>query len=199
VSSADPAGTAKLEVRRRLLAARSQLSTAAVAESAVAIAGNVAALVADRGAHTVGAYVSVPGEPGTEPLLDALHADGIRVLLPLLLPNLDLDWADYRPNESRLGRYGLREPTAPPLGVNAIQLADVIVCPGVAATTAGARLGRGGGSYDRALARALPSSLRCVLLYDDEVLPELPSEPHDQLVDVIVTPTRIVQTSGRRF
>jgi 5-formyltetrahydrofolate cyclo-ligase len=199
VNEPDPVRTVKREVRRRVLAARSDLSAATLTASAAAIAGNVAALVSDRRARTVCAYVSVGGEPGTQPLLDGLHGQGIRVLLPLLLDDLDLDWADYRPDESRLGRFGLREPTAPPLGVNAVQLADMVVCPGVAATPAGVRLGRGGGSYDRALARALPDSLRCVLLYDDEVLPDLPTEPHDQRIDVVVTPTRIVQTSRRRF
>ncbi len=198
MSAADLTATAKLEIRRRVIAARAQLGPASAATAAEAIGARVSALVSERGATTVCAYVSVTGEPGTKPLIDSLHGAGVRVLLPLLLDDLDLDWADYRPGEWRPGPFGLVEPTARPLGVMAVQLAELIVCPGVGGTTCGDRLGRGGGSYDRALARALPDSLRCLLLHDDEVLTEVPTEPHDQLVDVIVTPSRVVATWGRR-
>jgi 5-formyltetrahydrofolate cyclo-ligase len=197
VSTADPIAVSKLEVRGRAIATRALLHPDFVAAAAESFAASVAALVAERHAATVCAYLSVTAEPGTGPLIDRLHAAGVRVLLPLLLDDLDLDWAEYQPDEWRPGRFGLKEPTAPPLGITAIQLAEVIVCPGIAATTAGERLGRGGGSYDRALARALPNSLRCLLLYDDEVLPTVPTEPHDQLVDVLVTPDRVLATSGR--
>jgi 5-formyltetrahydrofolate cyclo-ligase len=63
-----------------------------------------------------------------------------------------------------------------------------MVCPGLAADRSGGRLGRGGGSYDRALART--RARRVLLLHDGEVLDSVPAQPHDQPVDVIVTPTR---------
>ncbi|MBA3308769.1 MAG: 5-formyltetrahydrofolate cyclo-ligase, partial [Nocardioidaceae bacterium] len=81
----------------------------------------------------------------------------------------------------------------PALGVGAIEAASLVVCPGVAGDAAGRRLGRGGGSYDRVLSRLPETALRCLLLYDAEVLPVVPTDPHDQPVDVIVTPTRTIR------
>ena len=60
--------------------------------------------------------------------------------------------------------------------------------PGLAADAHGRRLGRGGGWYDRARA-AHPDLETWLLLNDDELLDELPTEPHDQRVDALVLPT----------
>ena len=86
-------------------------------------------------------------------------------------------------------RYGVRTPDP----VDAVAEADVVVCPGVAADRAGARLGRGGGSYDRALARTGPEALRCLLLHEGEIVDALPVEPHDQRVHVVVTPAETLR------
>ena len=105
-------------------------------------------------ARTVAAYVSVGREPGTRALLDALRARGVRVLLPVLLPDNDLDWAAYEGPDAlaRAGR-GLLEPAGPRLGPDAVTGADAVLLPGLAVDGGGMRLGRGGGSYDRVLAR----------------------------------------------
>jgi 5-formyltetrahydrofolate cyclo-ligase len=136
-------------------------------------------------------------EPGTRPLLDALRARGVRVLLPVLLPDNDLDWALYQGAEELApARLGLLEPTGPRLGVDAVCTADLVLLPGLAVDPAtGLRLGRGGGSYDRVLARlaAAGSTARLVtLLFDAELLPGLPTEAHDRPVDAVVTPDRTV-------
>lgn len=189
----------KRAIRAPILAARDALDPAAVAARADAIADHLMALAEEHGARTVTAYASLGTEPGTRPALDRLHAAGIRVLLPVLLPDLDLDWAEYTPGEWRVGRYDLDEPVGPPLGVDAIGAADLVFCPGTAGTLAGLRLGRGGGCYDRALTRARPDAPRCLVLYDEDVLESLPVEPHDQRVDVIVTPSAVrVASPGRQ-
>lgn len=198
MSTADPVTVAKREIRSRVLAARALIDPETERSGADRLADTVVALISDRGVRTVAAYVSMPAEPGTRPLIERLHADGVRVLLPVLLDDLDLDWASYRPGEWRPGRLGLVEPDSPRLGLEAVLTAGVIVCPGVAGAPSGARIGRGGGSYDRVLARALPTSLRCLLLYDDEVLPDVPTAPHDQRVDVIVTPARTLSATSPR-
>ena len=82
------------------------------------------------------------------------------------------------------------EPDGPRLGRAAVAAADLVVCPGLAADSHGARLGRGGGSYDRVLART--PARRVLLLHDAEILDSVPAQPHDQRVDVIVTPVRTV-------
>ena len=65
----------------------------------------------------------------------------------------------------------------------------VVLVPAVAVDRTGLRLGRGGGSYDRALARVGPAILTVAPLYDSEVLPTVPAEPHDQRVRAAATPS----------
>ena len=147
-----------------------------------------------RSAATVAAYVSVGSEPGTGLLLDALTAAGKRVLLPVVLPGLDLDWAVYTGREGLAPAVrGLLEPTAPRLGREAIAQADVVLVPGHRGLAAGARLGQGGGCYDRALPRVSPGTLACVLLYDDEVGLAVPAEPHDVRVGCALTAAGVVR------
>ena len=175
----------KATVRRHLLAGRRSREATA---DGPALATRVLALL-ERSPATVCAYVATAGEPPTADLLDRLLAGGHRVLLPVLLPDLDLDWAALAAGEDLVpGRLGLREPPGPRLGPDAVALADLLVCPGLAGDRTGARLGRGGGSYDRALARTSARSV--LLLHDHEVLDSVPAEAHDRPVDVIVTPTR---------
>ncbi|MGP8301257.1 5-formyltetrahydrofolate cyclo-ligase [Streptomyces inhibens] len=144
---------------------------------------------------TVAAYVSIGGEPSTRALLDRLRAAGVRVLLPVLLPDNDLDWARYE-GAGRLVRagWGLLEPDGERLGPEAVAQADVVLLPGLAVDRRGLRLGRGGGSYDRVLARLERAGARAslvVLLYDAEVLDEVPAEPHDRHVHAAVTPSGV--------
>jgi 5-formyltetrahydrofolate cyclo-ligase len=126
-------------------------------------------------------------------LLDALTAAGKRVILPLLQPDNDLDWAAYDGPQSLVSaRRGLLEPGTPPLGVDAIATADVVVVPGLAVDRTGLRLGRGGGSYDRALGRVPVGTFTCVVLNDDEVLDQVPAAPHDRRVTAAVTERRLI-------
>jgi 5-formyltetrahydrofolate cyclo-ligase len=75
------------------------------------------------------------------------------------------------------------------LGPDAVATADVVLLPGLAVSTRGERLGRGGGSYDRALGRVPPGRPVLALLYDGELLPAVPAEPHDRPVTGVVTPS----------
>lgn len=183
---------AKVAARDRLLTARNRRPLTEVGEAAREIARHLLASEPVRRAATVAAYVSVNGEPGTGPLLDGLHAAGKRVVLPVTLPDLDLDWAVYTgPDDLAPARYGLLEPTAERLGVDAIGTADVVLVPALAVSPAGVRLGRGGGCYDRALGRVPVGTFTCALLYDDEVGVDVPVEPHDRAVLAVATPTGI--------
>ncbi|GGZ51485.1 MULTISPECIES: 5-formyltetrahydrofolate cyclo-ligase [Streptomyces rochei group] len=192
----------KRTLRRDILTARNELTAADVREAAEALAARALAMPEVARAHAVAAYVSVGAEPGTLALLDALRARGVRVLLPALLPDNDLDWGEYA-GESSLtrvrhgGRMELCEPTGERLGPDAVTEADVVLLPGVAVDGRGTRLGRGGGSYDRVLARLERAGARpalLVLLYDAEVVERVPGEPHDLPVDAVVTPSGV-----RRF
>jgi 5-formyltetrahydrofolate cyclo-ligase len=124
-------------------------------------------------------YASVPGEPPTGALNAALTGRGVRVLLPLTEPDLDLDWHDAE------------DPLSSPLGRDAPSAADLVLAPGLAVDRRGTRIGQGGGCYDRALPRRRPGVLVLTVLHPGELLdtddPPLPREPHDQPVDGVLT------------
>ncbi|MEU9145917.1 5-formyltetrahydrofolate cyclo-ligase [Streptomyces sp. NPDC048349] len=191
----------KARLRRELLAARRALSPDARRAAAEALAVTALELPELAGAQTVAAYVSVGTEPGTRALLDALRAAGKRVLLPLLLPDNDLDWAAYEgphglAEAAHPGKMRLLEPTGPALGPDAVTAADAVLLPGLAVDGRGMRLGRGGGSYDRVLERLERAGARpalVVLLYDDEVVARVPEEPHDHPVQAVATPSGVLR------
>ncbi|WP_280724540.1 5-formyltetrahydrofolate cyclo-ligase [Kitasatospora sp. MAA4] len=188
----DPFYNDKAELRSRLLADRRALSPEWRESAAAALAEQAGALALEG---PVAAYVSVGAEPGTRPLLDLLQRRGVPVLLPVLLPDNDLDWAAYRGAEHLLpaGR-GLLEPDGHRLGPEAVCAAAVVLLPGLAVDHGGLRLGRGGGSYDRVLARldrAGARPLLATLLYDAELLEHVPAEPHDRPVHAAVTPSGV--------
>jgi 5-formyltetrahydrofolate cyclo-ligase len=185
----------KGRLRREILDVRGRLTLDDMREAGSVLARHALELPELADAGTVAAYVSVGSEPGTRALLDALRERGVRVLLPVLLGDNDLDWAAYE-GSSRLVRAGrgLLEPTGARLGPEAVLEADAMLLPGLAVDARGMRLGRGGGSYDRVLsrlARAGAGPARVVLLYDGELLPTVPAEPHDQPVQAAVTPSGV--------
>jgi 5-formyltetrahydrofolate cyclo-ligase len=190
----------KSELRAELLGTRRLLSTEEAQEAAAALARHALELPELADAGTVAAYVSVGREPGTRPLLDALRARGVRVLLPVLLPDNDLDWGTYRgPEQLEPAGRGLLEPAGERLGPDAVVTADAVLLPGLAVDARGMRLGRGGGSYDRVLARLTAAGAHpalVVLLYANEVVARVPVEPHDHPVHAVVTPDGVSRFTG---
>ena len=138
------------------------------------------------GVHTVASYLSIGTEPSTEAIHVALLTAGVTVLAPVLQPDGDLGWASYTGAVVPAG-HGLQQPAGPDLGREALAAAQIVLVPALAVDRRGVRLGRGGGSYDRALPRA--SGLTIALLHDGELVDALPSEPHDIRVDAAATPS----------
>jgi 5-formyltetrahydrofolate cyclo-ligase len=206
------ARAAVLSTRRALAADARAAADAAIRARLVEAITDAFALLPDR-QHprslkiTVCGYLPMAGEPGGPQLPDAIAGlPGVRLLLPVLRPDRDLDWAGYpgpaaaRPGVALVdGAYGLREPAGPRLGVTAVTGADLVIAPAVAVAADGTRLGRGGGSYDRALARIPAGVPVLVPLYDGELVTTLPAQPHDQPVHAVVTPSglRVVPGTGR--
>ena len=190
--SRDPEKAARrleLRGRRRGLAASRD-----VAADGPRLADHVLGLLDElglRAGSVVTSYVALPGEPPTAPLNAALAAHGIRVLVPITLPDFDLDWCDA----AAVGTVG-DEASSPPLGTDAVALADVVLAPGLAVDRTGTRMGQGGGCYDRALPRRRPGTPVVVVLHPGELLdphePVLPRQAHDQPVDAVVTAEGVV-------
>lgn len=188
VTAEEPSGAdiAKMVLRQRIRAARRAHLGARDRESdAQALATSVLAIVRRHVGDEVcrvAAYEARATEPPTDRLIARLSATGYDVIVPVTLPELDLDWR----------RSTTPGAAAQTLGRDAIGSARVVVTPALASDAAGHRLGQGGGSYDRALARRDPGALVVALLYDDELLAtgEIPMRGHDMPVDAVVTPGR---------
>ena len=180
---------AKAELRRRVVEARANMSADERAAAGKMIRDHVLSLPQVAAAGTVAAYYSVGTEPDTRSLVYALWKRGSYVVLPMLLPDGDLDWASYEGPDSLVpGPRGLLQPAEPPRGTGTVSRADVVLVPAVAVDRSGFRLGRGGGSYDRALARVGEQVPSIALLYDDELVDEVPVAPHDQAVRAVARP-----------
>lgn len=182
----------KASLRRLLREARRQRPQAERDSAGEAIARAALGWAPVREAPVVAAYASIGTEPPTWPLLDALVAAGVRVLLPVTRPDLDLDWAVYvREHDMVRAVHGTLEARGARLGVDAVRTARVVIAPGTAVSVDGTRLGQGGGCYDRALARVDPLTPVAVVLYDDEVGLDVPTEPHDRRVTHALTPSGV--------
>ena len=197
------AGVDKASLRRRLVTARAAMSDSARAQASRLIRDHVLEMPEVSAAGTIAAYYSIGTEPDTHGLIFALWKRGSYVVLPVLRPDGDLDWASYEgPDSLAPGPRGLLEPTEPVRGPATVARADVVLVPALAVDARGYRLGRGGGSYDRALARVGGQVPTIALLYDDELLPTVPTEAHDQRVRLAARPgpglTRLPAAGGGR-
>ena len=173
-------GDDKATLREVLLAARRQIVGGRDREADDrALAGHVLRLAVEIGlaeGSTVAAYEAMRTEPPTAATVETLMAHGIRVLVPITLPDNDLDWCDA--NDAR----------RVPAGPDAVSAAGLVLTPGLAADANGTRLGRGGGSYDRALARRGAESRVLVVLHPGELsTTPLPRDAHDMPVDGVLT------------
>lgn len=143
-----------------------------------------------QSARAILAFVPLRSEPDVWPAVLAAAARGAAICLPRHEAASD----SYRPcrvenfdRDLRSGPHGVLEPAGecPWVEINHL---DFILVPGVGFTPSGGRLGRGKGYYDRMLAAA--PGLKCGVAFDLQVIPELPLEPHDVRLDLIITESR---------
>jgi 5-formyltetrahydrofolate cyclo-ligase len=143
------------------------------------------ALTRSTGARSVSCYLSAIDEPDTRPFVNWAREEGIRVLFPIARTDGLLDWTTATDDEEEV------------LGVAGINDVDLIIVPAAAVDASGMRLGWGRGYYDKTLG----SMERCPpvygVLFDSELVDEVPRERHDQAIDGVVTPTRTVEFSTR--
>lgn len=200
-----PVDDLKNVVRERLRAGRRARDEASRTEVEHALAVHVGAvpgiseLVADPSRGCVTAYASFGTEPRTGALRALLALSGVRVLLPVIRDDGLLDWADDTDDLSEDGvSKGIPEPTGEPVGTGMAGLiaagCRVVLAPALGVDVRGNRIGKAGGYYDRLLAGLddVPADERplvVAVVHDDEVLDEIPAEPHDRPVDGVLTET----------
>lgn len=171
------------------------------ADAAQALAAH--GLEAVGAARCVSIYVARPTEPGTLPLIEALHERGVRILLPVLGPRLERTWAEFRSADDLRERAPGRppEPSGPTLPGEAIAEAEVVLAPALAVDVLGTRLGQGGGWYDRVLTHLPAGRHVFAMVHDDELVADrlLPRSEHDVPVDAVITPSQWFLLEGSVF
>jgi 5-formyltetrahydrofolate cyclo-ligase len=188
----------KDRLRRELLTVRGDLSRAEIDDARARVRAIVLDRAREHGWRSVAAYVPLRTEPGSVELLDELTADGVRVIVPLLRADRDLDWQVWDPQAPIDPMEPAESGGEGALGTDAIATVDAVVAPALAvARDSGTRLGRGGGSYDAALARVRPGTEIVALVYDGEIFHDLPADDWDVPVTAAVTPTGWAQLTVR--
>ena len=190
---------AKRALRAELRERRQLLSENAKDAAEHGIRAQLDLLVDRFGVTSMSCFLSTTTEPGTREFVDAAVARGIRVLLPVTRTDGLLDWtvatADGDITE---GLFGLPEPVGELLGPIAVNDVDLLVIPAASVDRTGMRLGWGRGYFDKTIG----SMERCppvyAVVYDSEVVDDVPRDVHDQPVSGVVTPTRTIDLAPAR-
>ncbi len=186
------ATSAKRALRAEIRARRLNATSTERERDAHGHTARLVELVTQRGAASVAAYLSTDHEPSTRGFLAWAQAAGVRVLLPISREDGLLDWAGYDGGAEDLDHLGMPTPTTELLGPIAVNDVDLIIVPASAVDESGMRMGWGRGYFDRTLGSMASRPPVYAVVFDHEVLPEVPHDAHDERIDGAVTPTRLL-------
>jgi 5-formyltetrahydrofolate cyclo-ligase len=191
---ADGTASAKRTARARALAARDAIPAGERARLSAAVCARAAALPELRAAKALALFAAFRTEIDTSALIAWALEARKTVGLPRVLGAREMAMVRVEDPAADLvpGTWGIPEPR-PDLPVLEPQVFEAVVVPGAAFALDGARCGYGGGFYDAYLPRLAGGTPRVALAFEAQVVAELPREPHDLLVDAIVTETRVIR------
>jgi 5-formyltetrahydrofolate cyclo-ligase len=196
----DAIADSKRALRAELRERRQLLSDSARDAAAHGISQQLDALVANLGVRSMSCFLSTTTEPGTREFVDAAVSRGIRVLLPITRNDGLLDWSVATPDlDIAEGLFGLPEPVGELLGPIAVNDVDLLVIPAAAVDRSGMRMGWGRGFFDKTIGSMEGCPPVYAVVYDSEILDDVPSDIHDQRVTGVVTPTQtlVLAPAGR--
>jgi 5-formyltetrahydrofolate cyclo-ligase len=179
----------KRSIRNRIKVMLESMPSDASASQSLAIAQKVSELEAFRSARTVMLYLPVPGEVDVLPIARAAWRAGKKILAPTVCDHCRTMRAILccPVNEEMFHpHHGLRQPNRD-LGELSIDQIDLVIVPAIAFDPRCNRLGRGGGFYDRFLARPELRASTVGIAYDEQIIPSVPIHENDRPVDVVVT------------
>jgi 5-formyltetrahydrofolate cyclo-ligase len=194
---ADETANQKRALRAELRERRRNKPLVTTEREAEQLTEQLKALVAALDVTSLSAYLSGPTEPSTRPFLNWARDAGIRTLLPISRIDGLLDWTTGDGETEELSHLGVPEAVGELLGPMAINDVDLILVPAASVDAAGMRLGWGKGYFDKMLGSMGKCPPVFAVLFDDELVDEVPRERHDEPVDGVVTPSRIVPLSKR--
>jgi 5-formyltetrahydrofolate cyclo-ligase len=183
-----PAGDVKSELRAFVRLTRAARSENERAEAQTEFTAALSHLIAEHGWRNIAAFIPTATEP---PILGALAdmlALGLEVAVPSSTPDGRLDWIRLAPGfEDTLAADSMGMPIPSDGEATSVDNADAVFVPAAAVDRDGNRLGWGKGFYDRFLVNLKPSVFVVAIVFDADVLVDIPTEAHDISVDAIVT------------
>ncbi len=177
--------TEKSRIRRAVLERRDAMAVAQRQQRSGALCARLLALEQWHAARVVLATVAMGSEPVTEVLLHAALEQGKTLVLPRVQraeKTLGLYAVQNLSQDLLPGVWGILEPDPQRCRQISLPQVELIVVPGVAFDRTGARLGYGAGYYDRLLARSECTAFTVALAFEEQLVPQIPTEAHDQRV-----------------
>lgn len=188
--------SAKVELRRKILARRGALPDTERPLLSARITEKIVALESYRKANRVLAYQSFGSEFMTAGFIARVFADGKTLVLPKINRQerrLDLYRVEDLSEQLAPGIWGILEPQAQRCEIADPAHIDLVLTPGLAFTARGDRLGYGGGFYDRLLAALNPRAPRVAAAFALQLCDSVPTNSHDQPVDIVITEDALYQ------
>ena len=181
----------KRELRLHIIAAREKLTPPEILRLSRTVIGSICELPSYKQAHTVLGYLNFGSELASELWVQQALADGKKVLLPRVnraSKHLDLHQVHDLQHDVAPGSWGIREPVVQRcIKEDAPGTVDFVLLPGVAFTREGARLGYGGGYYDKLLARMPHQPALVAGAFALQVIQAIPQAKTDRKVEWLVT------------
>lgn len=184
----------KLELRKRILNIRNNMSESDVINKSKEIVNKLISLKEYNGSKTVFIYMSFGNEVMTADLIKTMLLEGKRVVIPYTdTKNTVLIPSEIKSLEEDLvlNKFGYYEPVYEKIKAVEPEEFDLIVNPGVVFDRQLNRVGYGKGYYDRILLRKRKDVKAVAVAYEFQVLDEVPAEAHDIKMDMIITEENI--------
>lgn len=187
----------KKNIRKDILQKRMGLSKSQWQEKSQFIFSHLTKLEAIKNSQTVMIFMDFRNEVSTTPIIEWLFHQKKQVIIPRVKKGHSLlelciinDFSDMS-----ISSLGIREPKASHNHFALAKDIDFVCMPGVAFTKEGARLGYGGGYYDRLVPLMKKRPPLVALAFELQMVESLPLEPHDIFVDLIVTESGVLSCS----
>jgi 5-formyltetrahydrofolate cyclo-ligase len=190
----------KKDIRKSILAQREQLPADTRASHSAAITERLLQLPEYRQADAVLGYMNFGAEFASELWVERVSADGKRLALPKVnhhTNHLDLYWVEDLENQLVAGLWGIREPIVERCErLDTLNEVEFALLPGVAFTRDGARLGYGGGFYDKLLSRMTHQLTLAAAAFALQIVEQIPQEATDVKVEWIITEQETIDCSA---
>ncbi|HHH75714.1 MAG TPA: 5-formyltetrahydrofolate cyclo-ligase [Phycisphaerae bacterium] len=185
--------TVKQALRRQMKEMLAAMPAIIMSEKSRVSAGKIISLEVFQADNPILLYMPLPGEPDTKQIALEAWKNGRTVAMPKIVSSSDGLMNAVKCSsldDVEIGPFGILAPASN--DVIAPEEIGFVVVPALAYDRRGGRLGRGGGFYDRFLARMDARAAKCGLAFSEQIVDELPTDEHDETVDLIVTDEEIL-------